>query len=539
MSVRSAAARRPAPRVAAPRIDRFEAATLAALVALSFAALAGLVLRVWLKGGVVTGGDGFLVADPLQYLNWLRQAGEGVGIANLYDLAPGPSPFVHPGLLISGLLHAAGVGLVAAYSVWKPVAAVALFAGALALARRFLHRRDDRRAALVAALFFASPVAAVVGWSGVGGDSFKLDIDFVTGELWSGNWLWGYQFSALAVGLLPLGLLAYERGRAGGSRAMLGWAAGAALVVSWLQPWQGATLAITLVAGEAWFAWRRQRSPLGAARDLAVPLAAGAAPLVYYLVLSLTDPSWELAGEVNAMPRWSLLVTALGLAPLALPALLAIGAPARGFGDVLLRAWPLAGLAVFYLPVGTFPFHAFQGLAFPLAVLAVVGLRHRLGARPLPAAATVAVLALLIVPGTVYRATELRDAVAKGYQPFFLETAEHDALRWLDRAPEEGGVLAPVYTGLAVPAYTGRETYVGAGSWSPDFDRRVEQMEALFGGRMEPAAARRLVRRTGARFLLVDCHGRADIAPLVDGVARPAARFGCASVWRVTAGESR
>ena len=31
-------------------------------------------------------------------------------------------------------------------------------------------------------------------------------------------------------------------------------------------------------------------------------------------------------------------------------------------------------------------------------------------------------------------------------------------------------MLAPIYSGLLVPAYTGRETWVGAGSWTPDFD---------------------------------------------------------------------
>jgi len=38
--------------------------------------LIGLLVRVWVKGGVVTGADGYLVVDPLQYLNWLRQAGD-------------------------------------------------------------------------------------------------------------------------------------------------------------------------------------------------------------------------------------------------------------------------------------------------------------------------------------------------------------------------------------------------------------------------------------------------------------------------------
>ena len=153
------------PRVSIRPLDRFEAGALLVLFALACAPLAGLLLRVWTQGGVVTGGDGFLVADPLQYLTWLREAGEHVGVANLYDLDDGPAAFVHPGVLLSGLAHRLGLGVVAAYMIWKPVAVLALFAAAVALTRRFLDRRDDRRLALVLALFSASPVAALVGWS--------------------------------------------------------------------------------------------------------------------------------------------------------------------------------------------------------------------------------------------------------------------------------------------------------------------------------------------------------------------------------------
>ena len=38
-----------------------------------------------------------------------------------------------------------------------------------------------------------------------------------------------------------------------------------------------------------------------------------------------------------------------------------------------MRVWPLAALAVYLLPFGTFPYHAFQGLAIPLSILAVQG----------------------------------------------------------------------------------------------------------------------------------------------------------------------
>jgi hypothetical protein len=506
-------------------LDRGELAVLAALAAMAFAVLAGLLLRVWLQGGLVTGADGFLVADPMQYLDWARQAGEHGLIANRHDLDDGPRTFLHPGLLLSGLLYRLGAGPAVAYLAWKPVAVAVLFVGARVFVRRTVTGAGDRRLALVIALFFCSPVAAIVGWGGLGDEGDKLAIDFVTGELWTGSYLWGYLFTAIAVGTLPLGLVAYERRR-------LALAAFAGLLCAWLQPWQGATFAIVLVAAEA-VAVRRGRSAGAAVRDLAAPLAATAAPLVYYLLLSLLDPSWEMAGRVNDLPRWPWWVLVAGLGPLALPAAVAYRLPAIGFAAVALRAWPLAGLLVYFQPAGTFPFHALQGLALPLAILAVLALRAWLGERRLPLAVAVTAVLVLCAVGTAYRVAELADAVHLGRQPFFLEPSERDALRHLEREAEPGGVLAPVYSGIVVPAYTGRETWIGAGSWTPRQPERTEQAEALFGGRLTAAQAEALVRRSGARFLYSDCHGRADIADVVAGFTEPPRRFGCAAVWRV------
>jgi len=520
-------------RATALRLDAFEASCLAALTALALGPLAALLLRVWVRGGVVTGSDGYLVVDQLQYLNWLRQAAGHIAAANLYDIAPLRHTFVHPGILVSGLLHKAGLGVAAAYLAWKPVAIAVMFAGALALVRARLARADDRRLALVLGLFFCSPLAALIGWPVVGGQLTKFRIDFSTGELWSGSYLWGYLFTAIAVGLLPLALLAYERGRDGGPARMLAWAGGAGLLSAWLQPWQGATFALVAFGAEIYLVARRRRTALGAARDLAGPLAATALPLAYYLVLSHTDPAWKLAQVANDLPRWPLWVTVAALAPLAVPAALAYRLPAPDFGTVVLRLWPLAGLLIFYAPLGTFPFHAFQGLQLPLAVLAVAAWRAHRGSRALPTAGCVAIVAVLVVPGTAYRIQQLADAVRAGRQPHFLTVGERDALRALAADPERGGVLAPVYSGLFIPAYTGRETWVGAGSWSPDFDRRRALAEQLFAGAMSPAQARAVVRASGARFLFSDCHGRADITRLLAGLTDPPRRFGCATVYRV------
>jgi hypothetical protein len=504
--------------------------------------LIGLLVRVWVKGGVVTGADGYLVVDPLQYLNWLRQAGDHGLVRNLYDIAPSPRSFLHPGVLLAGLAHRAGLGLVASYMLFKPVAIAALFAGALLYTRRFFPRRDDRRLALVLALFACSPVAALVGWANLGSEFRQFQFDLITGELWTGSYLWGYLFTAISVGIMPLGLLAYERSRriASGVRRQASgvrWvvlAALAGLFAGWLQPWQGATFAGILLVGEAvlwWFV--RSRPPVF---RLAIVLVATAAPLVYYALLSRLDDAWKLAGTANAASAFggrAWLAVVFGVAIFAIPAAFAYRRVPREFGALALRAWPLVALAVYVLPLGTFPYHALQGLTLPLVVLGVLAWRGHLGQRALPLWPAVAVAAVLIVPGTAYRIDNMRKAVSVGRQPHFLTDGEHDALTALSRDPRPGGVLTPVYMGLLVPAYTGRETWVGAGSWTPDFTARQQQAERLFAGRLNPTQAAALVRRSGARFLLSDCHGRADIARTVAGFTDPPHRYGCATVWRV------
>jgi hypothetical protein len=318
---------------------------------------------------------------------------------------------------------------------------------------------------------------------------------------------------------MPLGLLAFERGR-------VGWAAAAGLLIAWLQPWQGVTYALIL-GGASLLAARRRGEPLPL-RPLVLATAATGAPLVYYLALSLTDPSWELAGAANDFGTWPWWVTVIGLAPLAVPAATGWRSAPDDFAGWALRLWPFAALAVYVQPFGTFPAHSWQGVVLPLATLAFLGVGRRLGALAL-----VAALALLIIPGTGYRIDELRRGVKAGQQPFFLTDGEHAALRWLAARPEPGGVLAPIYTGLLVPGHTGRETWVGAGSWTPDFDARVQEGERLFSGRMGREEAERFVRSSGARWVLSDCHGREDISALIARVTGPPRRFGCATVYEV------
>jgi hypothetical protein len=487
---------------------------LAALSGFSLVVLAALLT----KGRQITGADGLLASDQLQYFTWIRQAAEHGLIGNEYDMAPDNRVFLHPGFLISGGLHALGLSVPLSYLLWKPVAVAALFAGALLYTRRLLPPGGPRYTALVLALLAVMPASPFVAWTNWGGNPRQYTFDFISGELGSSQYLWGYLMTAIAVGLLPLGLLWVEQRR-------WVWAAVAALLVTWLQPWQGGTLLLVIVAAEL---ATRRRSP-----GVLAVLAAGTAPAVYYAVLERTDAAWELAGQINAagsQPTWSWpwWAIALVVAPLAVPAALAYRRRPAGWQDIAVRVWPFAALAVYLAPVGTFPYHSFQGLAIPLAVLAVQGV---LSAWPRPRTwVVVACLVVMVVPGSIHKFTVAVNSIRAAGDPYFIFEGEQQALAALEADPRPGGVLAPAYGGHMIPFKTGREVYVGALSWTPDWEQRVAETNALFEGDMGPAEAQALARRSGARFVFVDCRpGLRDLRPIL----RPARvrTFGCATLY--------
>ncbi len=371
-------------------------------------------------------------------------------------------------------------------------------------------------------LFAVMPASWIVAWTDWGGNPRQYTFDFISGEMWSGQYLWGYLMTGIAVFLMPLALLAYERGR-------LGWAAGAALLVCWLQPWQGATLAIVVVAVELW-----RRAPL---RRPALICAAVGIPAAYYFALSRFDPAWELAGRSNAagaMPEWAWpwWAIALTLAPLALPAALAYRTPAKDWQEQAIRIWPFAALAVYLLPVGTFPYHAFQGLAIPLSILAVQGVAT-VWRRPAPLAVA-AVVFLMTVPGIAHKLEVSLHSIRSAGDPFWVFDDEVRALKAIEADPRPGGVLGAVYAGYMLPSRTGRETWIGALSWTPDWRARQRLADGVIEGKLRGAAARHVVRRTHARFVFVDCRpGLADLEPDLRPMLERALRFGCATVYVV------
>jgi hypothetical protein len=347
--------------------------------------------------------------------------------------------------------------------------------------------------------------------------------------------LWGYPHAAIAIGLMPLFLLGVERlvnGHDHRGRLLLGTSA-AGLAVGWLHPWQAVPL-LLIVGGLVLWGRSLRRYAI-----LLVPTIATAAPVLYFFALSRFDDSWRNAQEGNAYSEAGPAIVLFSLAPLIVLALLEYRRRRRDDGEKLLLLWPVAvaGLYVVSIAVGLYPLHAIEGVSLPLAILTV---RGAMRLRPSAAIAAAGVL-VLTLPLAAYGARHI-SRVARGDAPQSPPSSSHvfsddewHALQYLDRSKEPGGVLAPAGIGVAVPAFTGRKTWVGAVLWTPDFTQRWKDAEALFDGRLGVAESRALARSSGARFLLSDCRSRRPLdqtlRPLIAGVTH----FGCATVYELRA----
>jgi hypothetical protein len=522
-------------------LDRLDTLLLGAFAAMSVTILAALATRPL----AMTGAESGVVADQLQYFAWIREAGESVVIRNVWDIHPdGTSYFVHPGFLVAGLIHQLGLSIPLSYLIlWKPVAVGVVFFGFRAYVWRTLEGRGARAAALAIALFYVSPLAAALDLLAIGELDFRKELRFLVGEVFPGVYVWGYLMTAIAVGLVPFVLLAAERARGGRTR-YAAWAAAGALVISWLQPWEGVVVLATVAIVEL-IELRGRRVRVGEALRTTGPLlVAGVLPLVYYWILERVDPAWEIAGQANRKFElgWPWYVWVIGLLPLALPAALAYRRPPRGWQDTALRVLPLAMVGEYFListsGLGTFPFHSLQGLSLPLAILAVAGTAELRPAQWWRARArwVAAAIVVLLGLGVADRLNQIRIEIHKGGQPYLLEPGEQAAFDYLEHLDRPGGVLAPIYSGLMVPYQTGRETWVGQISWTPGYRSRVDAAEELFSGELDRDESVRLVSRSGARFLFADCLERADLSAALRPYLASVRRFGCATVYELDRG---
>jgi hypothetical protein len=505
------------------RIDRFDVLVLALFAGISMWVLGLDLWQVVVHSRVWTGTDGVYVVDQMQYLAWIQSASHHLLSANLFVLRHTPSDYLQPAVMVSAGLTALGMAPSLSLLLWKPVAVGCAFVAIRAWCRRSLVGTWPRRAALVLALFYGS-FSVVYGDFGLVGDIMPSFLS------------WGYTFGLLAVGVLLLALLSYERARRTGRRIWVAGALGA--VASLLHPWQGELLVVIVVAAELLMR-RRERRP-----SLRLPLTTviiTGVPLVYYLLLGKTDLSWQLARDASkhTFSLWTIL---LAVAPLAIPAAFGYRGRSGSFLTAIARTWPFAALLIWVLSasqVSATPLHAFDGITIPLAVLAVRGSQQlRALGLPTPRRLGAIAVAAATIPATVYLMASNAELVRPtGGNPNFISADEHHALQYLAHDPQTGGVLTRFYLGTIVPAETGRRTYVGDCLWSePNCIQRAQTTQLLLDGTLNEASARSFVASTGARFVLTDCSTAGNLDYLLAPFTESVTRFGCVNVYRLSTG---
>jgi hypothetical protein len=471
----------------------------------------------------------------MQYLAWIRDASRHVLVSNLFVLHPTAHDYLQPLVSISGLITALGVPPWITLLVWKPVAVGAVFCAIRAYVNRVLAGAA-RRTALVLALFFVGPgeliTQALPHVGAVVHHTFAWTVAAL--DPWLGWSSWGYPFGLIAVAAALTAVLIYSRERE--EKHVLGLSPLLGAFASWLHPWQGASLITVLVACE--IIESAHTGKRAHTRQLFLTTFAAALPIVYYVLLARVDPSWRLAqaaGHQIPSPLWALAICEL---PLALPAAFAYARGPLTFVDRATRVWPIAMLAVFLVSPKAAELHAFLGINVLLAILAVQGwstVTRRFTRLRRPVVAWLAVGALTL-PSLAIELRWAKRSVSDNVQvpgvvPQSIDGSEVQALNYLDRLPQPGGVLTRNYLGTVVPAETDRPTYVGNSFWSPEYDSRSHITNSLFYGRTPGRAARAFVQASSARFILVDCTSRHDLKLVLAPLLAAARRFGCADVY--------
>jgi hypothetical protein len=531
----------PPPPGAAPprrrrRLDRFEWWVLFVFAAFSIWVLALDLWQVVVNGREWTGTDGIYVVDQMQYVAWIREASKHVLASNLWVLRSTPADYFQPGVVISGGLTALGVAPWLTLLLWKPVAVVAFFFAAREYVRRSISGLWARRVTLVLALFFGS-FTAVYG-------SFS-----VLGDLIPGFLSWGYTFGLIALAAMVGSLLVYDRARAAGRISW--WPGLLGALAGLLHPWNVQVLIFIVILAELLLGIRTLFGRGAIRRRLALPvltLALCALPLLYYAILGRADLSWKLAREASkhSYPLWSVVIAIL---PLLIPALLVMFRRPKTFLPMATRVWLPASIILFVVSgtvAGATPLHAFQGITLPLGVLAVEAFqgidwkriaRVPVGALLVRRPREVAVLAIAVftIPANVYLLDfARRTAAPKTDNANFIARDERAALKYLERDPDAGGVLARSYMGEVIPAATGRRTLVGDCLWSePACYTRVGLARDLFHGVLTPRQARAFVKQSGAKFVLADCAVHTDLTKVLAPLTVSIEQFGCARVYEI------
>jgi hypothetical protein len=266
-------------------------------------------------------------------------------------------------------------------------------------------------------------------------------------------------------------------------------------------------------------------------RDIFVVLAATVAAPAYYACLSHVDYSWSQFSQMDAA---NLMITGpvleYCLVPLVVVTVVCVWGARRDRSARSLIVWALATLAVVALRLPE-QYHALDGLAFPLGLLAVRSwpATRRLSIGRLTAIAGVAAIAATFA---FFAASSLRFVQSPAVTTYS-ELAPSDVRAVAIAALADGGrpILSPGVLGSAIPMLADAPTWAGNLFWTPGGGVRSSQANALFQGWLAPHAARRFVLFTRARALVQPCGWSVPLEAALAPLGFRERVVGCARVY--------
>lgn len=454
------------------------------------------------------------VPDHVQYFSWLQQFTTGWLARN--TLTPEPNAPVFFNLLWLGLgrLSAlAGLDYAAVFQVLRWGATAALLPVMYWFCAWYFDSMPQRVGAFVVAV-----LGGGLGWALVI-VKYAFNLPDVPAPLLvyivEPNTFLGILSTPHLIGA-ALYMVCFILLLEGERRGQLRYAVGAGLFALFIG-WQH-TYDLILVWGIAgaygalkW--WRDGRFPLFLFKSGALLGLLSCPPAIYAVALTSLDPVWRavLAQFNNAgvfTPRpWELVIL------LGLPFVLALARAVqvnplnvRAWDDrtLFVCAWFWANLALIYIPTD-YQIKMLNGWQLPIALLAVQfwvdTVWPRLTRRGLTAA--LAVLALAVAPTNAYLwAWRFLDLSRHTY-PYYLQTADLAAMRWLAAQAEPGQVvLSGLTLGQYVPALTGQRAYLAHWAQTVDYFAKTANVQTFFASDTPTSARRAIVDEFAVRYVL-------------------------------------
>jgi hypothetical protein len=231
--------------------------------------------------------------------------------------------------------------------------------------------------------------------------------------------------------------------------------------------------------------------------------------VAYNVWLFSTNPvfaTWSGQNLLPSPPPLEYLIAYGPLAGLAVPGVMSLARQSFNQRTAILLAWPVAALALVYLPINV-QRRLLEGIVVPLAILAALGAVHlyRAEARARRWARFAAIgLTCMLAPSSLLLVMGEALIASQRQPPVFHTADEILALGWLaEHAPPDSIVLSTHESGMMLPAFAPVRTYVGHGPETVHSVEKTAQAARFFGDGMDDTERVTLLKENAIRYIWI------------------------------------